>query len=125
MRLPDIARVRLDDVDDEERDPVTVLVVEFVEGRNLPPEGRSGIAAEDEHDWLFGSERSQLDIGGFIELEQVEVRRPVTRLQVSGAGVRPHGLEWGYEEYGIGEMLHHAAEGLRRLMHGPPDSADK
>jgi hypothetical protein len=40
--------MRLGDVDDEEINSVFVLVVEFVEGGNLPPEGRSGVAAEDQ-----------------------------------------------------------------------------
>jgi len=32
-----------------ERDAIAVLLVEFVEGGNLPPERRSGVAAEDQH----------------------------------------------------------------------------
>jgi len=45
--------VRFDDVDDEERDSVAVLVVELIEGRNLPPEWGSGVAAEDEYHRLL------------------------------------------------------------------------
>ncbi len=56
MGLPDVAGVRLNDVDDKERDPIAVLVVKLVQGGNLPPERRSGIAAKDEHDRLFCSE---------------------------------------------------------------------
>jgi len=54
--LPDIAGVRFENVDDEERDSLTVLVVELVESGNLPPEGRSGVAAENEHDGFLGSQ---------------------------------------------------------------------
>ena len=48
-QLPRIVRVRLADVDDEERGCVAVLRVEIVQGGNLPPERRSGVAAEDQH----------------------------------------------------------------------------
>ena len=56
LRLPDVAGVRLDDVDDQERNSITVLIVELVESGNLPPEGRSGIAAENQHHGLLCSE---------------------------------------------------------------------
>ena len=49
LHLPDIARVRLGDVHHEKRDFASILIVEFVEGRNLPPEGRSSVAAENHH----------------------------------------------------------------------------
>jgi hypothetical protein len=49
LHLPDVAGMRLGDVDDQERDLISVLVVELVEGRNLPPEGRSSIASKDKH----------------------------------------------------------------------------
>jgi hypothetical protein len=48
--------VRLDDVDDQERDLLVVLVIELVEGGNLPPKGRSSVAAEDKHDRLLCGE---------------------------------------------------------------------
>lgn len=52
LHLPDVAGMRLSNVDHEERDLILILMVELVEGRNLPPERWSGVAAEDEHDWL-------------------------------------------------------------------------
>jgi hypothetical protein len=45
--------MRLRDVDDEERDPFSVLLVEVVEGGNLPPKGWSGVATEDHHHRLL------------------------------------------------------------------------
>jgi hypothetical protein len=42
--------MRFENVDDQKRDPVAVLVIKLVEGGNLPPEGRSGVAAKDQHD---------------------------------------------------------------------------
>jgi len=37
------------DVDHQELNLVSILFVEFIEGRNLPPEGRSGVTSEDEY----------------------------------------------------------------------------
>jgi hypothetical protein len=46
------------DVDDQEFDLIVILVVKLVEGGNLPPEGRSGIAAKDQDDWApLGNQR--------------------------------------------------------------------
>ena len=52
LRLPDIGGMRLCDVDNQERDLLPVLIVELVERGNLPPERRSSIAAEKQHDRL-------------------------------------------------------------------------
>jgi len=49
LHLPDVAGVRLGDVHHQERDLLSVLLVELVESRNLPPEGRSSVASEDQH----------------------------------------------------------------------------
>jgi hypothetical protein len=49
LHLPHVARVRLGDVHHEKRDFVSVLIVELIEGRNLPPEWWSSITAEN-HD---------------------------------------------------------------------------
>jgi len=49
LNLPYVAGVRFSDVDHQECDPVSELLVKFVEGRNLPPEGRSGIASKYQH----------------------------------------------------------------------------
>jgi hypothetical protein len=47
--LPDIAGVRLCNVDYEESHPVPILLIKFVESGNLPPERRSGVASENQH----------------------------------------------------------------------------
>jgi hypothetical protein len=49
LHLPNVAGVRFGDVDHQECDPACELLVELVEGRNLPPEGRSGIASKHQH----------------------------------------------------------------------------
>jgi hypothetical protein len=46
----------LEDVDGVERDIVSVLLVQFVERGNLPPEGRSGVAAKDKYHGLPAAE---------------------------------------------------------------------
>jgi hypothetical protein len=59
--------MRLDDIDDQEGDALVVLVIEFVETGNLPPEGRSSIAAEDQHDRLVRRQGREVNIGGLVE----------------------------------------------------------
>jgi hypothetical protein len=38
--------MRFGDVDHEKSNSVAILLIKFVEGRNLPPERRSGVTAE-------------------------------------------------------------------------------
>jgi hypothetical protein len=47
LHLPDIARMRFRDVHDQKSDFVLVLLVELIESGDLPPEGRSGVTAEN------------------------------------------------------------------------------
>ena len=86
--------MRLEDVDGVERDLVFVLIVELVEGRNLPPEGRSGVAAKDEDDWLFAAKRTELHVGRFVERGKREVGRHVAGLNGACACTRPQGFKW-------------------------------
>jgi hypothetical protein len=44
--------MRLGDVDNQKRNLILVLLIQLVESGYLPPEGRSGVAAEDEHHGL-------------------------------------------------------------------------
>lgn len=73
FRLPDIARMGFQDVDDQERNTIAILLVKAVQGGNLPPERRSCVAAEDQYDGLLGSECAQLDTSAFVELGKIEV----------------------------------------------------
>jgi hypothetical protein len=102
------------------------MIVEFVEGGNLPPERWSGVAAEDQHDRLMGGERGKLDAGAFVEFEEVEVGGGVAGMKRSGAGSEPRGLEGENEK---GDRARHArhdpAEGFGRLTHGPEDTSGK
>src|ERR1700681_666181 len=48
LHLPNVARMRFRDVHNQESNLVSVLLGEFVESGNLPPERRSSIAAKDQ-----------------------------------------------------------------------------
>ncbi len=55
--LPHIACVRFSNVNHIERHPIAILLVEFIESGNLPPKGRSRVAAEHKHHGLFAAQR--------------------------------------------------------------------
>ncbi len=93
LGLPDVAGMRFDDVNNQEGDALAVLIIELVEGGNLPPEGRSSVAAEDEHDGLVGRQRRELNIRGLIERGQGKIRGGIAGTQMSGTGVGPHGFK--------------------------------
>jgi hypothetical protein len=67
--LPDVAGVRFRDVHHQNSHTITILIVKFVEGGNLPPEWRSGIAPEDEHQWLLLAQSGKLHPFRFVQLE--------------------------------------------------------
>jgi hypothetical protein len=52
LHLPHIGRVGLKDIDRVKRNLILILFGELVQGGNLPPKGRSGIAAEHQNDRL-------------------------------------------------------------------------
>jgi hypothetical protein len=49
LHLPDIARMRLVDVNDEEGYPIFILLIQLVERGNLPAKGRSSVTAKNEN----------------------------------------------------------------------------
>jgi hypothetical protein len=51
LHLPDVGRMSFKNVDGVEVDFALVLLGQLVQGGNLPPKRRSGIAAENENDW--------------------------------------------------------------------------
>ena len=117
VRLPEVARVRLLDVDDVERRAVLILLVKFIEGGNLPPEGRSSVAAEDEHDGLHPAEGRKLNKRFLVLGLEREVGRRIADLEVTGARIQPERPEGKYHEGEVGHVPHDAAEDLRRLAH--------
>jgi hypothetical protein len=68
LHLPHVAGMRFQNVDRKERDFIAVLVVKLVEGRNLPPERRSSIAAKYQHHRLLRRERRQLNGLALVQL---------------------------------------------------------
>ena len=52
LHLPNVAGVRLGYVDNQKSNPVSILLVELVEGGHLPPERRSGVTAENQDNRL-------------------------------------------------------------------------
>ena len=56
LGLPNIAGMGLQNVNDKKRNLLIVLVIESVEGGNLPPEWRSSVAAKDQGDGLLRSQ---------------------------------------------------------------------
>ena len=106
------------DVDGVKGDFVFVLIVELVEGRNLPPEGRSGVAAEDEDDRLLAAEGTELNMSRLVEGGESEVGSHITGLNRTSAGVCPQGFERQSDEGDHWSSGHDAAELFRRLVHG-------
>jgi hypothetical protein len=58
-----------ENVDNEESDGIAVLVIEFIEGRNLPPEWRSSVAAEYQHDRFLRGESREPDGLALVQLQ--------------------------------------------------------
>ena len=109
----------LKDVDRVEIDLSLVLLRKLVQGGNLPPERRSGIAPEDQHHRLRSPERSELDGRFSFEGVDCEIRSRIAGIQVAAARLIPHGLERKEEIRGLGHVGHHMAKLFRRLVHGP------
>jgi len=119
FHLPDVAGVRFGDVNHQECDPVSELLVELVEGRNLPPEGRSGIASKHQHHWsILRSQRRQLYLGRLIEFRQREIRRRISYLQCARASLHPKRFERKNQKRDRSRDLgHDARKAFRRLPH--------
>jgi len=58
------------DVDHEKSHAVPILIVKLVEGGNLPPERRSGVAAENQDDGLLFVQGRKLHTLGLVQLQQ-------------------------------------------------------
>jgi hypothetical protein len=82
--------MRLGNVDDQKFSAVFVLIVELIEGRNLPPEGRSSVASKNQHNRpSLRRQCRQLNVCALIQCREREVRRGIALLQFAGAGVSP------------------------------------
>jgi len=63
LHLPNVGWMRLEDVNRVEGNSVLVLLGQLVQGGNLPPKWRSGVAAEYQHHRLRLPQRAQLNRG--------------------------------------------------------------
>lgn len=89
LHLPDVAGVRFSDVDHEEGDLIPVLLIQLVERGDLPAEGWSGIAAEDQHGRLLTVEGGELELSCLVDLGERKVRRRISDAKIACAGVSP------------------------------------
>jgi len=113
-------------VNRQEAHPIAILFVKLVQGGNLPPEGRSSVAAEDEHNRLSLVQVSEPNVSAFIDFHQREIWSRIAQVQISGAGMDPHGLKRKEQkDERPGHFGHHAPELLRRLMHRPPEEGSE
>ena len=119
LRLPDVGRVRLGDVDHEERNLAPVLLIELVEGRNLPPEGRSGVAPKNQHHRaILCAESGKLYGRGLVDLHQREVRGGTAYLQRSRPGAHPECFKGKNQKRNRPrDFGHHSGKVFRRLPH--------
>jgi len=76
-----------------EGNAAVILLVKFVKSGNLPPEWRSGVAAEDQHHRLLRGKGRELDPSALVLLYQRKIGRRIADLEISGAGVSPQGFE--------------------------------
>jgi hypothetical protein len=117
--------VRLADLNDIERGAILVLLVEFIEGGNLPPEGRSGVAAEDEDYGFLAAQRRQLEMALVVGAFEREIRSGVAHAECAFARVHPERLQRKHEERDVREVAHCACEEIRPLAHGEVKSAGR
>ena len=67
--------MRFENVYGQETHLAAVLFVEFVEGGNLPPIGRSGVAPEDQYHRSTGIQRRQRYVRSLVERLKTELGR--------------------------------------------------
>src|SRR5580700_12017538 len=112
LHRPDVRGMCFKDVDRVERNLILILLSQLVQGGNLPPEGRSGIAPEDQNHRLRSPQRGKLDRRPGFEGADGEIRSRVAWVEVAAAGLVPQGSERQEKIRGHGHVSHHAAEFL-------------
>jgi len=68
FHLPNVTGMRFKNVHGKEGNTIAVLFVKFVERRNLPPEWRSSVAAEYQHDRLLRVQCRKLHGARLVQL---------------------------------------------------------
>ena len=69
LHLPNIAGMRFGNVNHQESNTPAILLVKLIEGRNLPPEGRSSVTAKDQHHGLLLVHCGELNPFALIQLQ--------------------------------------------------------
>jgi len=114
------------DVNNQKGNAVSVSLMELVEGGNLPPEGRSGVAAKDQHHGPLPVQCGKLNRSAMVLRHQLEIRRAISHAQAPGAGMGPERLKREeHKNNWSGNSGHDAAKFFRRLAHGPPEKSPK
>src|ERR1035438_6320288 len=72
--LPDVAGVRLLDIDGVEGDAIPVGIEQSIERGNLPAKGRSSVASEDQHDGTRTAVGGELHGAVVVQGGQAEIR---------------------------------------------------
>jgi hypothetical protein len=70
--------MRFSDIDHQKGNAVAILFKEPVEGRNLLPEGRSGIAAKDQHHGTLPVQCGELNVSALVLCHKGKIRRGIT-----------------------------------------------
>ena len=79
-------------INHEELRNVAVGILQAIQGANLAPEGRSGVAAEHQNNWFVAAEGSKLDRPTSVRRLQRKIRRIRTQRGrlITGNGPRSH-----------------------------------
>lgn len=93
LHLPDIGGMGFEDVHGVEIGFALILLRQFVEGGNLPPERRSSIASENQNNRSFRPQRRKPDRHLTFEPLDREIGRGIARAECSFARIHPHRLE--------------------------------
>lgn len=102
LHFPHVCRVSFKDIDGVKTNLAFVLLRQFVQGGNLPPKGRSSVAAEHQDDRLLRPKRCQLHRFFGVQRLDHDVGCLVAYLEATLAGSGPHCFERKEEISGMG-----------------------
>jgi hypothetical protein len=116
--------MRFCDVDNQKGNAVSILLIELVEGGNLPPERRSSIAAKYKHHRPLLVQCGKLNRSALVLRYKREIRGGISYAQSPRAGMSPKRFKREEQENDwSGYSGHDAPKLFRRLAHGPPDES--